>query len=273
MKIWRRARGYWSRLSAFKVITSFGKTFWLAAVAWDVRILRRASHWDIPALAPSFNMWAQRQTLATDPAEWLGHWHPLAAQLGSADGLVALASLTAALNVPPIGDLGSLRQFIRAYHERVLRPIELPAILRAFRHASVFELRELVGFDQELTQCPELQPLANASRRVGRAHLEQLRPLRDDRFVRRYLAAVDEGRANAWHTLVYGVTLSVYSLPLRQGLVSYAAQTTRGFIQLSATGLNCTESDCRRLFDEMCGEISTAAGELAQTAAPGALAL
>ncbi len=200
-------------------------------------------------------MWAQRQTLATDPAEWLGQWHPLAAQLGSADGLVALAALTAALNLPPVADFETLRQFIRGYHDRVLRPIELPAILRAFNHAAGFELRELIAFDQELAQCAELQPLADASRRAGRFHLEQLRPLRDDRFVRRYLAAVDEGRANAWHTLVYGLTLSVYSLPLRQGIVSYAAQTTRGFIQLGVAGLNYTEADCRALFNEVCDEV------------------
>ncbi len=202
-------------------------------------------------------MWAQRQTLATDPAEWLGQWHPLAAQLGAADGLVALAALTAALNLPPIGDLPTLRQFIRAYHERVLRPVELPAILRAFDHTAGFELRELIAYDHELGACPELQPLAEASRRVGRAHLENLRPLRDDRFVRRYLAAVGEGRANAWHTLVYGLTLSVYSLPLRQGLINYAAQTTRGFIQLGVAGLNYSEADCRRVFDEVCNQLNS----------------
>jgi urease accessory protein UreF len=202
-------------------------------------------------------MWTQRQTLATDPAEWLGQWHPLASQLGSADGLVALTTLTAALNLPPVADFETLRQFIRGYHDRVLRPIELPAILRAYNHTAGFELRELIAFDQELAQCAELQPLAEASRRAGRFHLEQLRPLRDDRFVRRYLAATDEGQANAWHTLVYGLTLSVYSLPLRQGLVNYAAQTTRGFIQLSVAGLNYSESDCRALFDEVCSEVST----------------
>ena len=201
-------------------------------------------------------MWAQRQTLATDPAEWLGQWHPLAAQLGSADGLIALAALTAALNLPPVADLPSLRKFIQTYHERVLRPIELPAILRAFNHTAGFELRELIAFDHELATHAELQPLADASRRVGRSHLESLRPLRDDRFVRRYLAAVEEGRANAWHTLVYGLTLSVYSLPLRQGLNNYAAQTTRGFIQLGVAGLNYSEADCRTLFDEVCGEVS-----------------
>lgn len=213
-------------------------------------------------------MWAQRQTLATDPAEWLGQWHPLAAQLGSADGLVALASLTAALNLPPVADFETLRGFVRSYHQRVLQPVELPAVLRGFNHTARFELRELVAYDQELAARPELQPLAEASRRVGRHHLESLRPLQDDRFLRRYLAAVEEGRANAWHTLVYGLTLSVYSLPLRQGLISYAAQTTRGFIQLGVAGLGSREADCRALFDELIGEISDVAGKMAQTAMP-----
>ena len=214
-------------------------------------------------------MWAQRQTLATDPAEWLGQWHPLAAQLGSADGLVALASLTAALNLPPVADFETLRRFILNYHARVLRPVELPAVLRGFNHAARFELRELIAYDQELTSLPELKPLAAASRRVGRFHLESLRPLQDDRFVRRYLAALDEGQVNAWHTLVYGLTLSVYSLPLRQGLISYAAQTTRGFMQIAVAGLGYRETDCRNLFDELIGEISDVAGKLAQSNAPG----
>jgi urease accessory protein UreF len=218
-------------------------------------------------------MWAQRQTLATDPAEWLGQWHPLAAQLGSADGLVALASLTAALNLPPVADFETLRRFILSYHERVLRPVELPAVLRGFNHASRFELRELIAYDQELAALPELKPLADASRRVGRFHLESLRPLQDDRFVRRYLAALDEGQANAWHTLVYGLTLSVYSLPLRQGLISYAAQTTRGFMQIGVAGLGYRESDCRALFDELIGEISDVAGKMAQSGVPGCVAL
>jgi hypothetical protein len=55
---------------------------------------------------------------------------------------------------------------------------------------------------------------------------------------------------------------------LRQGLISYAAQTTRGFIQLGVAGLGYRESDCRDLFDELIGEISDVAGKLAQTAMP-----
>ena len=58
--------------------------------------------------------------------------------------------------------------------------------------------------------------------------------MRDQRVVQRYLQAVEGGQANGWHTLVYGLTLAVYSLPLRQGLLGYAHQTTRGFIYSAA---------------------------------------
>jgi hypothetical protein len=52
--------------------------------------------------------------------------------------------------------------------------------------------------------------------------------------VQRYLHAVESDQADGWHTLVYGLTMAVYSLPLRQGLLGYAHQTTRGFIYSGA---------------------------------------
>lgn len=68
-------------------------------------------------------------------------------------------------------------------------------------------------------------PFASPSRQIGRRQLARLRPLRDERIVRRYLAAVESGRADGWHTVVYGLTLALYSLPLRQGLLHYAQET------------------------------------------------
>jgi len=85
----------------------------------------------------------------------------------------------------------------------------------------------LILLDLLLAGEPQLQDFAAPSRRVGQSQLQKLRPLRDQRMVQRYLQAVDGGQANAWHTLVYGLTLAVYSLPLRQGLLGYAHQTTR----------------------------------------------
>ena len=198
--------------------------------------------------------WPQPQ-LTHDPAEWLGDAHPLVEQLGSAAGLASVHALAESLRTQPVTSLAALREFLGAYHERVLRPQELPAIQTAFDHVSRNELRELVAFDQQLAREPQFQDLAAASRRVGQAQLQKLRPLRDERGVQRYLVAVENHEAHGWHTLVYGLTLAVYSLPLRPGLLGYAHQTTRGFIHAAARSLHFTEADCRAVFDELCAPL------------------
>ena len=118
-----------------------------------------------------------------------------------------------------------LRDFLESYQSRVLVPLELPAITRARSHAARGRLRELIALDRELDTQPLLPAFASASRRIGRAQLERLRPLRDERTVQRYLAAVEAGDAAGWHTMVYGMTLAIYSWPLRHGLLTYARQT------------------------------------------------
>ncbi len=193
----------------------------------------------------------QTKVALSDAAEWLGDWHPLAEQLGSADGLVTLSSVSDLLQVRPVQDVPSLRSFLHSYHRHVLAPVEFPAIKTAFGHAERNELRELITLDEQLAQEPVLASFANASRRVGQAQLQKLRPLRDQRLVQRYLAAVDSGLAHGWHTLVYGLTLEIYSLPLRQGLLGYAHQTTRSFIYSGARLLQLSERQCREMFDEL----------------------
>jgi urease accessory protein UreF len=193
-----------------------------------------------------------KPALTTDPAEWLGDAHPLVAQLGTADGLASLHALAESLVAKPVTNLPALREFLHAYHERILLPHELPAIRTAYDYISRNELRELIAFDLRLAAEPALKNFAAASQRIGREQLQKLRPLRDERVVQRYLAAVESGQAHGWHTLVYGMTLVLYSLPLRQGLLGYAQQTTRGFIHAAARGLQLKEADCRALFDELC---------------------
>jgi urease accessory protein UreF len=201
-----------------------------------------------------------KPALTSDPAEWLGDAHPLVAQLGRADGLASLHALAESLATRPITSLAALREFLRAYHDRILLPHELPAIQTAFTHASRNEVRELIDFDQQLAHVPALRDFSGASERVGRAQLQQLRPLRDERMVQRYLAAVESGQAHGWHTLVYGMTLVLYSLPLRQGLLGYAQQTTRGFIHAAARSLQLKESECGKLFEEFCGALEAQPG-------------
>ena len=193
--------------------------------------------------------------LTHDPAEWLGDAHPLVAQLGSTDGLASLHAMADSLCARPVASLGALRDFLISYREKILLPYELPAIKKAYDHASRNELRELVALDQQLSREPALQIFSAASHRVGQAQLQKLRPLRDERMVKRYLAAVENKEAQGCHMLVYGLTLVLYSLPLRPGLLGYAHQTTRGFIHAAARSVKFTEAAGQELFGEICGPL------------------
>ena len=203
-------------------------------------------------------MVTQTQLALNDAAEWLGDWHPLAEQLGSTDGLVTLGSVSASLRLVPVHNVPSLRHFLRNYQSRILLPFELPAIQSAHGHATRHEVRELIALDQGMAGQPIFSEFAAASQRVGQSQLRKLRPLRDQRAVQRYLHAVESGEAHGWHTLVYGLTLAVYSLPLRQGLLGYAHQTTRGFIYSAARMLSLSEHQCRALFDSLCAGLPEA---------------
>ncbi len=190
-------------------------------------------------------------------AEMLGDWHPLVQQLGSAEGLVALSTASHSLQLSNVDSVPSLLRFLESYQSQVLIPFELPAIQRAFRHASRNETRELIAYDLELAAETILKPFAGASRRVGQAQLKRLRPLRDHRLLQRYLRSVDDAKANGWHTLVYGVTLSVYSLPVIQGLASYEKQTLLGFMHAVSRTLRLSENDCRAMLEQLAPSLPT----------------
>lgn len=200
-------------------------------------------------------MWKQSQPALGETAEWLGDCHALVERLGSAAGLASLAEVADSLRTVSVRDLASLRRFLYDYREQILLPVELPAIRRAFDHTSRHEVRELMRFDRKMAGESAVKPFAEASRRVGQCELQKLRPLRDERIVRRYIEAVECGEAHGWHTLVYGLTLALYSMPLRQGLLGYGFQTTRGFILPSAALLGLSPEACRSLLDEACAAL------------------
>ena len=184
----------------------------------------------------------------SSPAELLGDPHPLLEQLGVPEELAMTSPMAHAIEFRRVSDLPSLRRFLDTYRTEILVPIELPAIASAFHHASCGEVRELIALDERVAKEQAVRQFAAASCRVGQRQLSKLRPMRDQRVVQRYLAAIDGGKASGWHTVVYGVSLAMFSLPLRQGLHNYFEQTTHGFIQSAARSLRLRESDCEALF-------------------------
>ena len=194
-------------------------------------------------------------SVVSEPGALLaGDLSALAAQIGSADVLATLAGPV--FPHGPIHSLAALREFLEGYRGKFLFAIELPAVCQAFGHASRYELRELLALDRHLAGSVLPRELANASQRVGRMQLKRLQPLRDQRLLQRYRQAIERREAHGWHTLVYGLALQVYSLPLRQGLVAYAQQTLATFLSAAARSLELTEAQRQEMLAEMLGPVA-----------------
>jgi urease accessory protein UreF len=149
----------------------------------------------------------------------------------------------------------AVAQFLEAYKRDVLIKREWPAIYRAYHHASHNECQELIALDESIAREKNLAPFAEASRRIGQFQLKRLAPLRGERVLTRYMTAIEEGRAQGWHTLVYGLTLAVYSLPARQGLMHYAHQILRTYLESAAHSFSVSEEETRVALEELLADL------------------
>ena len=206
-------------------------------------------------------------TFSARPAEFAapelsGDTQEFLATLGEPTALPTLADAAQALALDSIRDAASLEKFLHGYREQILRPLELPAILAAHQHAARNELRELIVLDNALFREARLKEFRAASLAVGRRQLAKLRPLRDQRFVQRYLRAVEDGEAHGWHTLVFGVFLAQYSLPLRQGLLLYSQRTLGGFLASASGPLQLELATTEKIFTVTTEPLAPAVSEL-----------
>ena len=64
--------------------------------------------------------------------------------------------------------------------------------------------------------------------------------------------------ADRWHTVVYGVILAVYSIPLRQGLMQYGELTLRGFVQAAGRSLRLDAAQRARWLEQSSRELARA---------------
>lgn len=203
-------------------------------------------------------LWQVRPPLAGDA-------YGLDEALGSAADVPALGRSLAFHHCQPLETPRALRAFLWRYQQSLLIPIELPAIERAFHHASHYEVRELLAFDRLVSPGQFPSQFAFASQAVGRRYLRRLRPLRDVRLIRRYLDAIQHQQAHGWHTLVYGAALTIYSIPLRQGLLGYARQTLGGFLEAACRNVRLPVADRASLAAELWSDIPRTVDHLVNT--------
>lgn len=168
-------------------------------------------------------------------------------QLGSPEQATAIDSKAFAASLINIRTPDQFREFLAHLQTKTISEQEIPAILRAYNHARRNEAREIIELDRSLSNSFANEALANASERVGRNQLRKMRGLKTERVVTRYWDAVYAKEATGWHTVVFGIVLAVYSIPLRQGLNHYGQQTIRGFLEAGAATLRLRASEVNEL--------------------------
>lgn len=128
---------------------------------------------------------------------------------------------------PWANPLPDLRPLLESYRDRIIVAIDWPAIISATEFTRSGRHRDLVELDRR-HPVEHGDPGTEASVRVGRRQLARLRACRDLRGVQRYLDAVEEGRAQGWNPIVFGVALAAFNVPHLQGLLHYARTLLRG---------------------------------------------
>lgn len=131
---------------------------------------------------------------------------------------------------PPVAAPPDPRPWLESHRDGLVIALDWPVIVEAAEAARLGRHRDLVALDQGYP-ARRTGPWAEASFRVGRRQLSRLRAARDLRAVQRYLDAAEEGRAQAWNPIVFGVALAAFHLPYRQGLLHYGGTLLRGLAE------------------------------------------
>ena len=154
------------------------------------------------------------------------------------------------LDIEGVTDLRGLRLFLERYEREILRPIELPAVQSAYWFANRGQFRELLELDAELSANDLLMPFARASLSVGREQLRLLKPMYDQRMVQRFRKCVVAGEARGWNPVVFGIFLSIHSVPVREGLVQFGTQLWSGFVNGAQKSCRLPDGECTELLGE-----------------------
>ena len=122
------------------------------------------------------------------------------------------------------------RSLLESHRDSVIVALDWPVIVEAAEATRLGRHHGLVELDRNYAG-RRAGRWDEASFRVGRRQLSRLRAARDLRAVQRYLEAVEDGRAQGWNPIVFGVALAAFNLPYRQGLLHYAGTLLRGLAE------------------------------------------
>ena len=153
-------------------------------------------------------------------------------------------------DIETVSDLRGLQLFLERYERDILRPIELPAVQSAYWFANRGQFRELLELDAELSANVSLMPFARASLLVGREQLRLLKPMYDQRMMQRFRKCVVAGEASGWNPIVFGMFLSIHSVPVREGLLQFGRQIWSGFVNGAQVSCALSDEECSALLGE-----------------------
>jgi urease accessory protein UreF len=154
------------------------------------------------------------------------------------------------LELESVTSLKEFRVFLDRYEKEIFCDIELPAVHSAYWFANRGQFKELLDLDAELTESPSLRLFSEESLCVGRQHLRMLKPMYDQRLLQRYRKCVINGEAKGWNPIVFGIFLSIHSVPVREGLLQFGTQTWNGFINGIREQCGFSESECSKLLNK-----------------------
>ena len=161
------------------------------------------------------------------------------------------------LEIETVTSLRELRVFLARYEKEIFCDIELPAVHSAYWFANRGQFKELLSLDAELTANPTLQLFSEESLYVGRQHLRMLKPMYDQRMLQRFRKCVINGDAKGWNPIVFGMFLSIHSVPVREGLLQFGRQTWSGFINGIREQRDLPELECSLLLKEHMDRLPT----------------
>jgi urease accessory protein len=169
-----------------------------------------------------------------------------------ADGFCAPAGeLHSILAGHRIVDDGSLRPFLAAWLELSVVRVDLPIIRWAYESAARNDANDLIALDQQVSATPTQPALRAASVRIGQQKLRGFASLKGHTFLRRYYAAVESGQASGHNAVVYGIYLFLFSIPLREGLLSYGYQTLKGFAETASAAIRLDIGPTQALIEQL----------------------